>query len=284
MIKIAFAEPMDVEWQEWRQECTAAREVLVERVARGEKPRATELYKDARMARIYKSDGAPFYGKCAYCECDIRVNHPGDIEHFRPKNGVTEENRQPVQVLAADGSATPHPGYYWLAYEWRNLLFACEDCNRPSTGKTAGRRIGKWDQFPVREFRAVRPGEEEAEEPLLINPVEEDPADHLEVDDSGVIIAKTDRGQACINIFGLNVREALVNARRKCIKDTNNELVVTLLALLTSSMNDEEQPREHLAWFEMIRSGTAAYSAAGRVALRQGKEHLARLARFADNL
>lgn len=277
MIRISFTEPMNLRWQEWRRECAAARERLVDSVRRGEEPNISALYKDNRMTCVYKSSGAPFYGKCAYCESDILVNHPGDIEHWRPKNRVTDENGDSITIPAGDGTSTPHPGYYWLAYEWRNLLFACEDCNRPSTAKT-GRRIGKWDQFPVRGFRASREGDEDREEPLLINPVEEDPSDHLEIDETGVFVAKTDRGQACIDMFGLNVREALVNARRECIKNTSNQLQ---LASMAAAKRDEEYLRTLIPSFEKIRRGAPAYSAAGRLALREGK---AGLARFMSNL
>ena len=271
MIKITFSEPTDPEWQEWCLECEVARKKLVKLVAGGEKPGITALYKDHRMVGFYKSKNAPFYGKCVYCECNILVNHPGDIEHWRPKNRVTDEKGKSIQIVAADGTNAPHLGYYWLAYEWRNLLFACEDCNRPSTAKTAGKRIGKWDQFPVRGFRAEREEDEDREEPLLINQVEEDPEDHLEIDETGVVIPKTDRGQACIDIFGLNAREALVNARRERIKNTNNELRLAAMAIVA---REEQQCGEFVSSFKKIKMGAAEYSAAGRVALHQGKASL----------
>ena len=271
MIHISFQEPTDSDWLEWRGECEAAREVLVALHTSREVPTISDLYKDARMKRIYKSGDAPFYGKCAYCECDVLVNQPGDIEHWRPKSRVIDGNAHPIQIVTADGDTVPHPGYYWLAYDWRNLLLACEDCNRPSKGKTAGKRIGKWDQFPVRGFRAVREGEEDGEEPLLINPVDEDPSDHLEIEVTGVVIAKTDRGRTCRDVFGLNAREALVNARVECIKKTKNELK---LASLAAVGGDDEQLREFLASFQRIISGASAFSAAARAALRHGKENL----------
>ena len=213
MIKIDFQEPTCDEWREWHRECDIARDKLVERVREGHEPKITDLYKDPRMKKVYKSLGAPFFGKCVYCESNIDINHPGDIEHWRPKNRVTDASGRAIEVETEDGNTVRHPGYYWLAYEWRNLLFSCIDCNRPSTAKTHGRRIGKWDQFPVRDFRANGIGEERHERPILLNPLEDDPADHLEVDDTGVMIAKTDRGQACIDIFGLNARESLLGAR-----------------------------------------------------------------------
>lgn len=278
MIKIEFLEPQDSDWQAWCSECRVARDALIQLVASGEKPSITDLYKDPRVRHVYKSEGPPFYGKCVYCESNILVNHPGDIDHWRPKNRVTDESGQVIQMSADDGTTAPHPGYYWLAYEWRNLLLACEDCNRPSSAKTQDRRIGKWDQFPVKSFRAVSVGDEVEEEPLLINPVADDPSNHLEIDETGVIVAKTDRGEMCKRIFGLNEREALLNARKECINNTKNALT---LASMAAAAGDETQLRTHIAAFERIKEGAAAYSAAGRFVLCQGKS---RLERFVGNL
>jgi len=50
--------------------------------------------------------------KCAFCES--KRHHP-DIEHYRPKKNVT--------------GIAGHIGYYWLCYEWTNLLPTCSDCN-----------------------------------------------------------------------------------------------------------------------------------------------------------
>ena len=45
--------------------------------------------------------------KCAYCEADTSVVAHGDVEHFRPKSI-----------------------YWWLAYCYDNMLFACQICNQ----------------------------------------------------------------------------------------------------------------------------------------------------------
>jgi hypothetical protein len=39
---------------------------------------------------------------------------------FRPKGGWVQN----------DGDALTQPGYYWLAYEWSNLLISCQLCNQ----------------------------------------------------------------------------------------------------------------------------------------------------------
>lgn len=85
-----------------------------------------------------------FNNKCAYCESRI-TGFPGDTEHFRPKGRVRrvdleDETSEIVKVIDEEGEEIPHPGYFWLAYNWQNLLPSCEFCN------TAG---GKSDVFPV---------------------------------------------------------------------------------------------------------------------------------------
>ena len=280
MIRILFPEPTDTEWQEWRHKCDEATEALVDLVASGQKPSITKLYKDDRMKSIYKSPGPPFYGKCAYCESNVLADQPGDIEHWRPAGGLTELDKQHGEGIKSDtGTTETHPDYYWLAYDWRNRLLACADCNRPSKAKTAGKRIGKWDHFPVKGFRAQRPGEEGDEDPLLINPVLEDPSSHLEVDETGVIVANSDRGKACIDIFGLNDREHLRNARARCIKSAKN---IVLAASVAASSHDEADLSEQLQLLKEIKTGEAPFSAAGRVSLGPN-EGLKKLVSYLDD-
>ncbi len=273
MIKINFQEPTSKDWQEWLRECEVARDELVKCVENSQEPVIRDLYKNPRMQRVYKSGKAPFYGKCAYCETEVLVNQPGDIEHWRPKNRVTDEKGRAIKIDTIGGGKIPHPGYYWLAYEWRNLLLACANCNRPSTTK-ANRRIGKWDQFPVEDFRAKKMGEESQESPILLNPVEDDPTEHLEVDDTGVIIAKTDRGQKCIDIFGLNVRDALLDARRKHIDNTRWLIGFLINSIKAKQHNHNEAMDKLVEIVKEIKSGAAPYSACGRLVLREFENKL----------
>jgi uncharacterized protein (TIGR02646 family) len=96
------------------------------------------------------------HGKCCYCERARDVDRETDVEHFRPKAGVT----------GADG------GYWWLAYRWPNLFLSCKPCNESY----------KKNYFPIwsDELRAAKPGQDlGAERALLIDPVEVDPEQHL---------------------------------------------------------------------------------------------------------
>jgi hypothetical protein len=68
-----------------------------------------------------------YHSKCAYCEMTCKA----DIEHYRPKKGVEED--------------PAHNGYYWLCYEWSNLIPSCRTCNAEGAKGTkfpvAGNRI-----------------------------------------------------------------------------------------------------------------------------------------------
>jgi uncharacterized protein (TIGR02646 family) len=102
------------------------------------------------------------YHKCCYCEARIPKGH-NDVEHYRPKAAA---DRRP-------GCTSTH-GYWWLAYSWDNLLFACPGCNRSHKNR----------RFPLdpgcQSLRAedIPPGNEA---PLLINPGSTiNPVEHIE--------------------------------------------------------------------------------------------------------
>jgi len=97
-------------------------------------------------------------GKCAFCESKVTHIAYGDVEHFRPKGGFRQQPEDPLG----------RPGYYWLAYDWNNLLFACQLCNQ---------RFKK-NLFPLEDpaKRARNHHEDHARErPMLIDPAREDP-------------------------------------------------------------------------------------------------------------
>lgn len=263
-------------WKRWISNCSKATEELAQRVAHGEKPSIGDLYKRKSIKDEYFfTAGPPFYGKCAYCEAPIRDYQHGDVEHFRPKAGVTDENGQPVYLLDeqgqvqvdADGEPVKHPGYHWLAYEWTNLLPACVQCNQDDVRQ--GRRIGKHTRFPVEGRHAQRPEEMEQDKPLLINPLSDqnadDPSHHLVVDTkTGLMAHRTSRGQACIDIFGLNVRDQLVDDRRKACREAE-----FLWARLFSVRHDPAAIAEILNEIAAIRRGEKPFTTAQAARLRE---------------
>lgn len=258
MIKVDFPEPSTPTWKRWRKDCEKATQELLAAVAAGKPVEINDqLYRRGSIKReLYFAKNGPFCGKCAYCECWITDFQHGDIEHFRPKKAVTDIDDQPILVSDGTGSAvTEHLGYYWLAYEWRNLLPSCQSCNQPNVARDGvsgqERRIGKRNRFPVQGKRAWQPGHDLAEEqPLLINPIEEEPSAHLAVDSSnGIMLPKSPRGQACIDVFGLNVRDRLPEDRLSAIDGVRAILVQHLHSV------DPKQKRDCMEKLTRIKRG-----------------------------
>jgi uncharacterized protein (TIGR02646 family) len=101
------------------------------------------------------------YGKCCFCESKITHISYGDIEHFRPKAGYCQTLKGTLE----------RPGYYWLAYEWENLLLCCQLCNQRH----------KRNYFPLANPRARAICHRDSvrnERPIFINPADEDPEKH----------------------------------------------------------------------------------------------------------
>jgi len=147
-----------------------------------------------------------FHGKCAYCDAKFETVAWGDVEHYRPKKKVTDENGDPID----------HPGYYWLAYDLDNLLPSCQLCNQAK---------GKANRFPLRDEtkRLSKPSRSDrlnTEEPLLFNAYLHEPTAHLEFvpgkNDKafGTVRGIDDIGTTTEAVYDLN-REPLIEARRK---------------------------------------------------------------------
>jgi len=74
-----------------------------------------------------------FHNKCWYSEAREIISRY-DVDHFRPKN------------IARQLDGTERPGYWWLAFDWKNYRLAGNIANQKSTGKR-----GKGDYFPLLE-------------------------------------------------------------------------------------------------------------------------------------
>ena len=168
-----------------------AKSALEEKVSSGEKVKSTDFRSDYWRAQDVKDSlFESQFGKCCYCENKRSAKRELDAEHFRPKAGVSDEH--------------DHPGYWWLVYEWRNLLYACKPCNQECKG----------NRFPISGTRSLGPsGCLEDESPLLINPIEENPEDYIGFDWQsayGTLVKATglnERGRETIKIAGLDRSE-----------------------------------------------------------------------------
>ncbi len=189
-----------------------------------------KAYKDDEIKRRLD---ALFHGKCAYCETFYSVSAPVDVEHFRPKGSVSED--------------PAHPGYWWIAMAWENLLPSCIDCNRKRKQHTVASsasltelrenmkrqpstQSGKQHSFPIKEGAPRLQPEDvvyTTEQALLLNPCEDVPGDHLEFVFDGtppvsLVVPRSDpdpseRGAVSIQGYGLN-RLGLVQERTRVLR------------------------------------------------------------------
>ena len=149
--------------------------------------------------------------KCSYCE-QFKNEDFGCVEHYRPKGGYDLGSGTPLQ----------QPGYYWLAYDWQNLLFSCSECN------TSYKR----NHFPLvnENARDIEHRDITNEEPAIINPVTTDPGDHIEFSEFIIRPKMVDgqesiQGKTTIGVFRLNDRKDLKERRRNVWEAYNRELI-----------------------------------------------------------
>lgn len=263
MIRVGFEEPETPEWRAWREAAEAATQELIEKHKAGEELKISDrLYKQMRQVLF-----DAFHGKCAYCERKFVLDQSGDVEHFRPKKAVLDEKGQPVKIKRG-GVEMDHPGYFWLAYDWHNLLPSCAKCNRLSRTRDGG-LIGKGSRFPVTGARASGPGEEAQEVPVFVHPVFDKPENHFVFDkDTGVLGWKTARGEACIEMLGLN-REGMPEARSSVYKALEARMGRALDAL---NFRRLDVFQEVLAEMNAFKRGEKEFSCAGRKALEDHME------------
>ncbi|REC99026.1 hypothetical protein [Ectopseudomonas oleovorans] len=200
-----------------------------------------------------------FKNKCAYCEGELLDDV--EVEHFRPKGGVTED--------------PAHHGYWWLAHTWSNLLPSCGHCNKRRRQHIATESMtedellalqakkpkisyGKMNQFPIAGTRATYSAPDLApEQPYLINPCEEDPELFFEWSTRGhysIVVANaadpnsSARALRNISVFGLN-RLRLVQSRTIRL----NELRYQRIQILEALMNDATGPESVLNLQDALR-------------------------------
>src|SRR6266567_3958956 len=122
-------------WKQWQGQADEATDQLIERFEdwlSGERNTPLSFkfqnpiwrrLKDWLMEHVFND-------KCAYCERLIS-GYYGDAEHFRPKGAVNcndgagelvKPSGQIPDPANGDVLEMPHPGYFWLAYDWRNLV------------------------------------------------------------------------------------------------------------------------------------------------------------------
>lgn len=221
-------------------------------------PKTAYPFKRYKEDKVCEALDAIFHEKCAYCESSYRALEARNVEHYRPKGPVREANGT-------------HPGYWWLAAVWTNLLPSCPVCNQfrrhiifdgsltlaefeAAMLEQAEKTTGKLDAFPLASGNWVSAvdGDLAPEDPLLLNPCERQPEDHLEWNfdwDRSAPLWLAEKvtalvrprmaggeedpyGKSSIAIYGLN-REGLVKDRMLKIKEMQQVCAVAVDLLVT---------------------------------------------------
>jgi uncharacterized protein (TIGR02646 family) len=184
-------------------------------------------------------------GKCAFCESQVRHIAHGDVEHYRPKGGVRQTDEEPLE----------QPGYFWLAYVWENLFFACQLCNQSF----------KKNLFPLADpTKRARSHLDDlaAEQPMLIHPSHEEPSALIGFrGEMAFPIGDDPRARATIEVLGLN-REAMAEFRFDHLKPFR-----LLQETLRSLPAESEMARKIQALFEDAVLPGAQYSSMIRALL-----------------
>ena len=142
-----------------------------------------------------------------------RQNAQGKYQHVDIKNGLVDMFHGKCAycesaITHIDYGHIEHfkpkskPAYYELAVDWDNLLLACGRCNGAEN---------KGSRFPL-----------EDEDGPLVNPVEEEPSQHLSFDFDlrlrlANVLGMSKRGETTRRILGLN-RPELVKRRSDFVK------------------------------------------------------------------
>jgi len=185
---------------------TGERKMVIDYFENGGAKVKFKLYKRSSVQTTIRKI---FNEKCAYCEGKFNKNSYGHIEHWRPK-GAVEEN--PL-----------HKGYYWLASEWTNLLWACPVCNS---------RKYKGNKFPLQPGSSYAYKSKDKlilEAPLLLDPCKDDPQKHIEYSMEGLIRGITNIGEKSIEVYGLKRPELTVD---RLVKASEIKRIVETILLL----------------------------------------------------
>ena len=206
MIHVETAGPMGPEYERWRAKARVARDRALAAWRLGERPDLRpKVWQEIKQIFLLKA----FRHKCAYCEGRHKDGFALHVEHYRPKLEVTEQRLK-----------INHPGYFWIAYEWWNLVPSCAYCNSSHTdGKE---HPGKASEFRVIQDRVCSPSDDpqvweaelSAEGPLLLNPFTDHPEEHIDFDEFGFPFPKngSTRGRETIDVCHLD-RPSLIEAR-----------------------------------------------------------------------
>jgi len=266
----------DAEWLVWHADAIAALKEIRDEY----KPGLSVEVKDKLYKRAMPFLLKLFNEKCAYCESVISNTQPGDVEHYRPKGRLKDLDGKIVKVKIGN-QEVEHPGYWWLCYEWKNLLPSCIDCNRRRNHGDDEIAAGKADLFPIAGKRAINPddplGDEQA---LLLNPTDDDfdPSVHFDFQSDGKIKPKTTQAQTTSDLLGLNVREKLVEMRAEKYSEGIYHITAflgSMIAILDTPGQMSDREKALRLKINAMWEGRTQYSAFAKLALATASKALA---------
>lgn len=196
---------------------------ISDKIYKGEYKKSGKTYSRVREALFLY-----YMGKCAYCE---NVERKAEIEHYRPKKEVANE--------------PGHPGYFWLCYEWTNLVPSCRYCNTEG-GKgnhfpILGTRVTDYPRLPdgspdLTRFSAYH-NLLKSERPVLLHPEIDDPKKFFIFDSKGKVSGKDSmkRGEKTIEICNLN-RDNLLVLRQTIIDEFTERIQDAFLLFLNEEL------------------------------------------------
>jgi len=174
-----------------------------------------------------------YHNKCCFCESDPSPAAFWQVEHFRPKN--KSPKKSPYGT---------HEGYYWLGYEWSNLLLVCQKCNNkksshfPIADQTLRLNSHSVD-FAGNIIFLITDTVYQNEGHMLLNPEIDTVEDYFIFKPNGEIagIDPEGRGALSIKLYGLQ-RERLVLGRKKIADDFFDEIKEALVKYNLSEINE----------------------------------------------
>ncbi len=231
-----------------------------------------------------------FHGKCAYCESVYAGTQPMDVEHWRPKGEIARiESGKRIKVrkpgyywLAAEWTnllpscidCNRQRSQLELKYEDSSaVLDSTGDASNPDIPENTYEvflspqereklldleNLGKKNLFPVKnDVYAKDPRKhprDEGENPLILNPCEDEPGEYLEYVEEAVVrpISKIEgdsrqRAENSIFVYGLN-RSRLVYERMERLLEIKARLyTLERLALIYQKLNLNKKNEKRIA-------------------------------------
>lgn len=185
--------------------------------------------------------------KCAYCEMPAQdAGQP--IEHFRPREYA-------VRAVTGQGPKD-EDRYWWLAWTWDNLFFACVSCNSP--GRKGNRFPLAQGAEPCAEGPAsarlapLVPRDERAQ---FVDPGFDDPLDHIQFVREGEDWVPTgrdgdERGKDTVAGFHLDDRDGLLGK----YTDHVGLVVEPKLNPIRAALEDGDDAALAIAWHQAMAS------------------------------